>query len=248
MPRVTHDNADPARSGERAPRLALAESPTLPERVYQGLRDAILNGTFMPGEMLRQEDVAAQLGVSRSPLREALPRLQAEGIVVLHPRRGYAVATLNPKDVVEAFDLRILLETELGRRAIRSRTDQDVATVDRIVARMGELTRHADSADRSHWFDLNAEFHSALLAPADCPHHVRALHTTRNVMEAYVRAEVGFTGDLEHAQDEHRLLAGAFAAGDERTFLMLIRNHSTHTRDRLLAGLARASRPTDAGR
>ena len=242
MPRPNGDRDLLNLPGPGAPRLTLAETPSLPERVYRGLRDAILNGTFMPGEMLRQEDVAAQLGVSRSPLREALPRLQAEGIVVLHPRRGYAVATLNPKDVAEAFDLRILLETELGRRSIQARTADDVQRVDEIVARMGELTRRAGGADRTAWFNLNADFHAALLAPADCPHHLRALQTTRNVMEAYVRAEVGFTGDLEHAQAEHGELAAAFEAGDVAPFLDLIRHHSIHTRDRLLAGLARQAR------
>ena len=217
----------------------MADSLSLPERVYRGLRDAILNGTFAPGQMLRQEEMAAQLGVSRSPLREALPRLEAEGIVVLHPRRGYAVATINPKDVVEAFDLRILLETELGRRAISVRTNKDIALVHDIVMKMAQLARQAETADRSRWFDLNGEFHAALLAPADCPHHLRALQTTRGVIEAYVRAEVSFTGDLEHAQMEHGQLAAAFDAGDIAPFLDLIRAHSLHTRDRLLAGLSR---------
>lgn len=221
--------------------LAITQALSLPERVYQGLRDAILNGTFAPGQMLRQEEVAVQLGVSRSPLREALPRLEAEGLVVLHPRRGYAVATINPKDVMEAFDLRILLETELGRRSIALRTDRDVALVQRIVDEMAMLADHAETADRTRWFKLNAEFHAALLAPADCPHHMRALHTTRGVIEAYVRAEVSFTGDLVHAQLEHGMLAHTFAEGDTNGFLELIRTHSLHTRDRLLAGLSRQS-------
>ncbi len=219
--------------------VSMPQALSLPDRVYRGLRDAILNGTFAPGQMLRQEEVAAQLGVSRSPLREALPRLEAEGIVVLHPRRGYAVATINPKDVVEAFDLRVLLETELGRRAISVRTGKDIALVHSIVSEMAALASQADSADRSRWFDLNGEFHAALLAPADCPHHLRALQTTRGVIEAYVRAEVGFTGDLEHAQKEHGQLAAAFEAGEMMPFIDLIKAHSLHTRDRLLAGLSK---------
>ena len=222
--------------------LALRDAQSLPERVYGVLRDAILNGTFAPGQMLRQEEVAAQLGVSRSPLREALPRLEADGLVVLQPRRGYAVATINPKDVVEAFDLRILLETELGRRSISSRSSKDVERVNDILEQMASLADHAETADRARWFELNAEFHGALLEPADCPHHQRALQTTRGVIEAYVRAEVGFTGDLEHAQREHRQLARMFQGGDVQPFLDLIRTHSMHTRDRLLVGLSRQSK------
>lgn len=221
--------------------LHAAVAPSLPEVVYQGLRNAILNGTFAPGQMLRQEEVALRLGVSRSPLREALPRLEAEGIVTLHPRRGYSVATVDPKEIIEAFDLRILLETELGRRAISVRTNDDVATVHRIVAEMATLAAHAETADRSNWFDLNTKFHRALLVPADCPHHLRALQTSRGVIEAYIRAEVRFTGDLRHAQHEHDLLAKAFENGDGPTFLRLIKDHSIHTRDRLLDGLQKSA-------
>src|SRR5580692_8644899 len=111
----------------KALKLDSPETPSLPEIVYRSVRDAILNGVFTPGQMLRQDEMATRLGVSRSPLREALPRLEAEGIVVLHPRRGYAVASLDLHEIAEAFDLRALLETELSRRSIARRTDADIA-------------------------------------------------------------------------------------------------------------------------
>ncbi|NYT43887.1 GntR family transcriptional regulator [Alcaligenaceae bacterium] len=214
---------------------------SLPEMVYRTLRDAILNGTLAPGQMLRQEEVAVRLGVSRSPLREALPRLEAEGIVTLHPRRGYAVATIDPKEIGEAFDLRILLETELGRRSISMRTDHDVAQAYRIISEMTDLINNAEQSDRSKWFELNGVFHHTLLAPADCPHHMRVLQASRGTIEIYVRAEVRLTGDLEHAQHEHFLLAQAFENGDADRFLSLIKSHSIHTRDRLLAGLKKSA-------
>src|ERR1700678_483212 len=95
--------------------LLVTPNVPLPHQVYHQVRRAILNGFFVPGQMLRHEEVAAILGVSRSPLREALPRLEAEGMVVLHPRRGYAVVSLDPTEIAELFDLRILLEVELAR-------------------------------------------------------------------------------------------------------------------------------------
>ena len=213
---------------------------SLPEMVYLGLRNAILNGVFAPGQMLRQEDVATRLGVSRSPLREALPRLEAEGIVVLHPRRGYAVATLDPKDIVEAFDLKILIERELARRAIALRTAADIAKTQQLLQAMTPAAAGVDG-DLSDWFELNGQFHQALLTPANCPQHMRALTTTRGVIEAYIRAEVRLTGDMETAQFEHTLMAQTFANGDAEAFMRLIREHSEHTRIRLLEGLARSS-------
>jgi DNA-binding GntR family transcriptional regulator len=218
--------------------LGNASAPSLPEVVYRNLRDAILNGAFTPGQMLRQEEVASRLGVSRSPLREALPRLEVEGIVVLHPRRGYAVASLDLQEIVEAFDLRALLETELARRSIARRTDAEIARVYAISGEMAALADDADQADRSHWFELNTQFHNALLSPAGCKHHMRALENSRGLIEAYIRTEVRLTGDLRQAQEEHAQLAQAFVLGDADRFVDLTREHSMHTRDRLLSGLS----------
>ena len=228
-------------------RLDIVATPTLPEIVYRELRKAILNGMFIPGQMLRQDDVAAKLGVSRSPLREALPRLEAEGIVVLHPRRGDAVAALDPKEIAEVFDLRSLVEVELARRSIARRTEADIASIYSIVTEMKGLATEESAEALSQWFELNKKFHDALLAPADCPHHLKALQHSRNLIEAYIRTEARLTGDLREAQEEHSQLAQAFVVGDSERFLKLTKQHSEHTRDRLLNGLNRTEGLSAAG-
>ena len=215
----------------------LTSTETLPSIVYKKLRDAILNGVFSPGQMLRQDDVASKLGVSRSPLREALPRLEADGIVVLNPRRGYAVASLDPKQITEVFDLRCLLETELARRSIQKRTESDIARIYSIISEMTPLADKPDAASMARWFDLNMHFHTALLLPADCPHHLKALDHSRNLIEAYIRTETRLTGDLHQAQEEHALLARTFVMGETDQFIQLTKQHSEHTRDRLLSRL-----------
>lgn len=217
--------------------LAMTATQTLPTMVYQKLKDAILNGVFSPGQMLRQDEVATKLGVSRSPLREALPRLEADGIVVLHPRRGYAVAMLDPKQITEVFDLRCLLETELAKRSIKNRTEADIANIYVIVAEMKKEAEGENVDDLSRWFNLNMQFHRALLTPADCPHHLRALQHSRTLIESYIRTEVRLTGDLQEAQEEHNLLAQAFVLGNIENFISITRQHSAHTRDRLLSRL-----------
>lgn len=211
----------------------------LPEVVYRALRRAILNGVFAPGQMLRQEEVASKLGVSRSPLREALPRLEAEGMVVLQPRRGYAVATLDLDAIREAFDLRGLLETELALRSISHRTEADIAKIYAVISEMAPLTNATSDSEVAHWFELNLNFHNALLAPACRPHHMRALENLRGSLESYVRTEVRLTGDLAQAQQEHLQMAQAFVNGNAASFVELIREHSQHTRDRLIEGLSR---------
>ena len=221
---------------------------SLPEIVYRELRKAILNGVFAPGQMLRQEEVASRLGVSRSPLREALPRLEAEGMVVLQPRRGYAVVTLDPEEIGEAFDLRQLLETELAQRSVRRRTEADIAQVYRIISDMAALALATTDADVARWFELNLEFHSALLLPSGATHHLRALENLRGSIESYIRTEVRLTGDLAQAQQEHLQLAQAFVNGDAPTLVALIRDHSQHTRERLLEGLTRGRKPATVPR
>lgn len=218
-------------------------SQTLPGMVYQKVRQAILNGVFRPGQMLRQDEVAARLGVSRSPLREALPRLEADGIVVLHPRRGYAVASLDPAQITEVFDLRCLLESELARRAIVKRTDADIAVVYSIASEMALLASRSDDESLIRWFDLNMRFHTALFTPAQCPHHLRALDHSRTLIESYIRTEARLTGDLREAQQEHAELARAFVMADVEKFVRLTKEHSDHTRKRLLARLPGVSSP-----
>jgi DNA-binding GntR family transcriptional regulator len=209
----------------------------LPELVYQQLRKAILDGDFAPGQVLRQVEVATRLGVSRSPLREALPRLESEGMVVSHPRRGYSVAVLDPQEVTEAFELRRLLEVELAERSIVQRDAADVARVYEVLAAMAAKSGRGGASIDSGWFELNTQFHRALLQPAHWPHHLRALENSCVLLESHIRAEVRMTGDVVEAQQEHEQLAQAFAAGEPKRFTDLIRQHAEHTRDRLLAGI-----------
>jgi DNA-binding GntR family transcriptional regulator len=213
---------------------------SLPETVYRELREAILNGIFRPGQMLRQEEIAKRLGVSRAPLREALPRLEAEGIVVLHPRRGYAVASLDPAEIAEIFELRTLVEERAAYLATLQRTDADVAPLRELVARMGEI-QPGDPEQIARWADLNFQFHDNLFAPSGRRHYLRVAGSLRASVEPYIRVELGITGEMEEAQGEHEQLLEAFAAGDAERVARLSREHCEHTLARLLAGLRRTS-------
>jgi len=219
--------------------LQTAKPPPLTELVYRQVRDAIMNGVFAPGQMLRQEEVAAALGVSRNPLREVLPRLESEGQVVLYPRRGYAVISLDPADIEEVFDLRVLLDTQLAKAAIARRTEKDVKAARDILRAMAGLIDAHGVDDRATWFRLNAEFHDALHAPAGRKYYMRALEMARGLLESYIRMEVNLTGDMQQAHREHEALVDAFAAGDARRFVALTKAHGEHTKQRLLQGLSK---------
>jgi len=212
----------------------VSQGSTLPSAIHHKLQKAIFNGVFKPCQVLRQEDLAASLGVSRSPLREALSRLEADGLVMSRPHHGYAVISLDPKQIEEVFDLRCLLETELARRAINKRTEGDIAEVYRIAHEMSSLPEVNNPSSFSDWHDLHTSFHIALLSPSECPHHLRAWSHSYNLIELYTRTESRLTGNVEQPQNEHIKLAQAFTLGHTDDFVDLIHQHATHTRDRLL--------------
>lgn len=129
-----------------------SESPSAAERAYQVIRDGILDGTHTPGSMLGENTLAADLGVSRTPVRVALARLQDEGWIVIYPKRGALVRGVSERTVVELADARFVLETtavdrasdelrqRLAQRLEQSIEEQRAAFADRDVRRFIDLT------------------------------------------------------------------------------------------------------------
>ena len=219
------------------PLKQITKAAPLPEAVYQQLKAAILNGTFRPGQTLRQEDVAKQLGVSRGPLREALPKLEAEGMIISMPHRGCAVVSLSTAEIAEIFELRAMLESSLAKAAARQKDPQATVKLLELNAQMRKLTEGQTEADRVRWSELNYELHSILLAVANRQHHMRFLDMARALAEPYIRMEVSMTGDLMVAQHEHELLIEAFAIGDCERLERLTREHVQSTGRRLIEHL-----------
>jgi DNA-binding GntR family transcriptional regulator len=211
----------------------------LPEAVYSQLKSAILNGVFKPGQILRQEDIAQRLGVSRGPLREALPRLEVEGLIVSIPHKGCAVVSLAPEEIAEIFELRALLEASLARVAAQQRDPQATVRLLELNAQMRELALSNSASDRQRWSELNYEMHSVLLAVAGRRHHMRLVDMARDLAEPYIRMEINLSGDLLEAQREHEMLIEAFAIGDCQRLERLSREHVQKTATRLQDQLCR---------
>jgi DNA-binding GntR family transcriptional regulator len=215
----------------------IPKAALMPEAVYQQLKTAILTGVFRPGQTLRQEDVARQLGVSRGPLREALPKLEAEGMIIATPHRGCTVVSLAPAEIIEIFELRAMLEASLAKVAARKKEPEAVRRLREIALTMRSLEVSASAADQQRWFDLNYELHDILLTVAGRRHHLRVLQIVRALAEPYIRMEIGLTGSFAEAQDEHERLIDAFAAGDCETLERLTREHVQRTAHRIIEAL-----------
>jgi len=153
----------------------VTRSLTSAERVLHALRELILGGELAPGARLGEVELADRLGVSRTPVREALTRLAAEGIVEIQPNRGARVTTWTVAELEGVFDLRIALEPQLTAFAVPNAGPADVADLDDLAHRMVEVGSPGAGQDLDALVPLNREFHDRLVALAGHPALATAL-------------------------------------------------------------------------
>ncbi|HSL29817.1 MAG TPA: GntR family transcriptional regulator [Anaerolineales bacterium] len=137
----------------------LIQKRPLKEDIFNVLHEKIISGVYKPGDWLRQEDIATQLGVSMTPVREGLDMLVSAGLAERVPYRGVRVREISPKDVVEAYGLRLMLEAVIAQEAARKITDEQVA---RLEAMIEVMKKHDTLNEMSDERKLSREFHSAI--------------------------------------------------------------------------------------
>ncbi len=206
------------------------------ELLYQRLRDGILRGEFPPGQILRQEELAHRFGASRVPLREAMTRLETEGLLILKPRRGYSVISLEPNEIQEIFALRAVVEEHASRAAATARTEQDIEAVLAILNQMEQIAV-TSTKSAAEWLECNFAFHQRIFASAGLGHVSRVALMLRDMVEPYIRVEISLTMDVAQAEVEHRQIYEAFLEGDAERLGHLGRVHCEHTAARLLKAL-----------
>jgi DNA-binding GntR family transcriptional regulator len=137
----------------------LIQKRPLKEDIFDVLHEKIISGKYKPGQWLRQDDIATQLGVSMTPVREAFDLLVSAGLAERVPYRGVRVREIITKDVVEAYGLRLLLEVVIAQDATRNITPDQVAGLERMIV---EMKKHNSLKEMSMARRLSREFHSAL--------------------------------------------------------------------------------------
>jgi len=199
------------------------------ERAYEAIRQQILSGELQEGAPIRQDDIAAQMGVSKIPVREALMRLQSEGWVTLKRNAGAFVTPLTASDCVEMLDLRIALECRALEIAVPNMAPSDLALAEQLLKRY----ERADSPQS--WSDLNLAFHQALYAPANRPRLVATAQAAQERMGRFLRTHLSAVNDHQRSYDEHFAIHQACAAGDTKTAVRLLRKHLEQTQREVMA-------------
>ena len=192
----------------------MTRSLTSAERALHALRELILGGELTPGARLGEVELADRLGVSRTPVREALTRLAAEGIVDIAPNRGARVATWTVAELEGVFELRSAIEPRLTAYAVPNATPADVEELDDLAHRMADVGRPGPDQDLDALVPLNRAFHDRLVALADHPTLATALagaiHPPIVLRNFHAYDEASLRRSLAH----HVEIVAAVRAGD----------------------------------
>ncbi len=179
------------------------------EDVYQRVREAILEGEIAPGATMSQVALADELGISRTPLREALRMLQSEGLVDAEPNRRVRVAPVSARDLEELYVMRVTLEAEAIRLAVPRMVAEDLARLEGWIA---EMAHYADERDYRRWTGPHQAFHRGLTAPAGA-RFAAVLAQLLDHAERYRRMHIGH-GPSAWATKDHRVILDACKARD----------------------------------
>jgi len=183
----------------------------------------ILRGEIQEGEQLRQDAIAADLQVSRIPVREALRQLEAEGLIKIVAHKGAVVSSLSSEEIEELFDIRALLECEVLRLSIPHLTEADFEKAEAILQTFDKAL--LPKGDVSSWGRLNTQFHAILYSRANRPHFMAIIRQINNNGERYTRLQLYLTRAFERAKREHRQLLDLCRKRDVEAASKLLEQH-----------------------
>jgi DNA-binding GntR family transcriptional regulator len=166
------------------PRM-IKRSETLQEQVYEYLREQILFGGLAPGQRLIEERLCEETGVSRSPIREAIRRLEKDGLVVVQAQGGVTVYQPTLDDFTSLFECRLHLEPAAARFAAERRTEEELADLQELLARMADIARESD-ARRTH--ELHFTFHQRVAEASKNPYMAKIMNDLKVLISFYRNA------------------------------------------------------------
>lgn len=193
---------------------------SLAEFVRRQVREAIHTGRYGPGERLRETEVADWLSVSRTPVREALRRLEAEGLLTFVPWRGVVVAELDRRQVTELYAMRTILEGAAARLAAQHVGEAEIDLMAGLLARA-----KASDGDAEALAAINRRFHQAIYTGAHNRYLMQSLETLRNALALLRGTTFSMSGRAKAAQREHAAILAAIKARDADRAEQAARDH-----------------------
>jgi DNA-binding GntR family transcriptional regulator len=195
------------------------------DKAYAALRQKIVSGELVNGDRLKEREICTELDVSRTPVREALRLLQADGLVVIEPRRGGVVAGVSDNEAEEIYGLGILLESYGARLAATRADTDDLATLNEILAKMENALVGDTPEARSRYLELDSDLHRTIMLATGNRHLGRLIRQVVG-LPVLIQAFTHYShADLLLSLQQHRTIVAALAAGDAEWAEAAMRAH-----------------------
>ena len=217
--------------GNRLEPIRLDSYQPLREVVCESLREAIRTGVLKPGERLMEIQLSEELGVSRTPVREAIRKLDQEGYVVMMPRRGAYVADMSIRDVNEIFEIRTALESLSNGLAAERITAEELEHLQRLLVQIGSYIK---AGDMDKIVDTDIEFHDLLYRASRNARLEGIISNLREQLTRFRTLSMSYPGRLEATLEEHRAMVDAIAQGDTEAAMRAAERHMERSEQTLM--------------
>lgn len=207
----------------------------LRELVFEALREAIIHGRLQPGERLMEIQLADELGVSRTPVREAIRKLELEGFVVMIPRKGAYVADITLKEISDVFEIRGALEGLAAELAAERATEEEIECMERLLV---ELAAVIERKDLQKIVEIDTRFHETLYASSRNERLSQLISLLREQIQRFRTKTMTHPARMKVALEEHRALVEALSARDPALSRRLSQEHIQSAESSLMSLLA----------
>ena len=210
----------------------------LREAVCETLRDAIRRGILEPGERLMEVQLADELGISRTPVREAIRKLEQEGYVIMMPRRGTYVSDVSVSDVKEIFEIRSALESLATGLAARRIEPDELETLQKLLV---EIEGYIAKNDIDKIVETDIKFHELLYQVSRNDRLVAIIHNLKEQLARFRTLSMSYPGRLQETLEEHSDMVEAIANGDVSAARDAAEHHMERAEKTLLKAMRRSS-------
>ena len=217
---------------------------TLSQRVYEHLREAILADHLLPGTELSEVALSKELAISRGPIREAMGRLSAEGLITMRPRRRAEVRSLTPQELIDAYQVREALEVMAVRLLIPRVTEADLARLEELIDRMAG---HVSDGAVREFFAANVSFHELLCELSGNPKLQEVHHRLEGEIGRFQNRTLALRGSMDDSLTEHRAILAAIRLRDADRAAALTAEHIRVPAERLQAELRASAASAASG-
>lgn len=212
----------------------------LRELVFDALREAIINGTLKPRERLMEIQLAEELGVSRTPIREALSKLELEGFIVMVPRKGAYVADISFKDIADVFEIRAALEALAAGLAAERITDEELEDMERLVAEKAEAI---SGYDMDRLIRVDTLFHDAIYKASRNQRLTNIINNLREQIQRYRTTSLAYPGRMKRSLEEHRGIVEAIQSRDPQIAQQVAREHIENAETSIIEAIKKEGLP-----